>query len=295
MSGESRIRGVAVYLRARRRAGHIRGVLAAMELERFLAAGKAAWPGLPLDDERFVRHVAERETAEGAPLLDHAGDMYLACACAYGVAGAHAAFEQRYGAVIRRAAARKNSGDAFVEEAAQRLREQLFVAAEGLPKIAQYRGRSPLQAWLTLAASRAALMLLRGDARRREATGGGGEALAGAGDQELAFLKQRYAPAFSSALAEAFTQLSNTERTLLELHIVGRASIDELGALYKVGRSTAARWIAAARDKLVEGTRSELRRRLGLSDSEYESLAGLVRSQLDVSVVRLLEGPPKEK
>lgn len=264
----------------------------AEELTQFLAAATTRWPELQLPLAVFVQHVAERSVEGSLPQIAHAADLYLASACAHGIAGAYDAFEQRYAETIRKTIARKQSANAFVEEAAQRLREQLFVAASGLPKIAQYRGRSPLQAWLTLAASRAALIVIRGEARRREVSGGG-EAMAAAASHELAFLKQRYAPEFSAALAAAFATLTDAERTLLELHIVGRVGIDELGALYKVGRSTAARRIAAARTKLVDATRSRLRHKLRLTDSEYDSLAVLVRSQLDVSVVKLLRRTPK--
>jgi RNA polymerase sigma-70 factor (ECF subfamily) len=256
-------------------------------LARFLAAARTAWPALPLDVSVFVQHVAERSIEGRLPPVIHAPDLYLACACAHGVDGAHDAFELRYSEVIARAVSRKSTSAAFVDEATQRLRERLFVSSRGLPKIAEYRGRTPLRAWLTLAASREALMLLRGEARRRETTGGG-DALAVEGSQELALLKRRYAPDFAAALEDAFARLSNKERTILELHIVGRVSIDELSELYKVGRSTAARWLASARTTLVDETRRELRRKLGLTDSEYDSLAALIRSQLDVSVVKLL-------
>src|SRR5947207_3096635 len=59
-------------------------------------AGRLAWPALALDATVAAQHVARH--AEGAePLpIEHAGDLYLACACAHGVAGAAQAFEKRY-------------------------------------------------------------------------------------------------------------------------------------------------------------------------------------------------------
>jgi RNA polymerase sigma-70 factor (ECF subfamily) len=266
------------------------------ELRRFLTTARTSWPTLSLDPNIFVPHVAERCVEGHLPPVIHAGDLYLACACAHGVAGAHEAFEHRYlGEITRaisrtRALSREGPSAAFVDEATQRLREHLFVSPlspQGLPKIAEYRGQAALRAWVTVAASRAALMLLRGEARRRETTGAGDQ-LPVEGSQELVLLRHRYADDFTAALADAFARLSDKERMILELHIVNRLSIDGLGELYKVGRSTAARWIVSARTKLVDETRRELRRKLGLSDSEYDSLAAMIRSQLDVSVVGLL-------
>jgi RNA polymerase sigma-70 factor (ECF subfamily) len=257
------------------------------ELACFLAAACDPWPALPLDASIFVPHVAGRSIEGRLPPATHAADLYLACACAHGIAGALDAFEERYASAITRAVSRKNGSPSFVDEARQRLRERLFVSSRGLPKIAQYRGRTALAAWVTLAASREALMLLRGETRRRETTGGG-DAIALEGSPELALLKRRYVPHFAAAVQNAFAKLSDRERTLLELHIVGGVGIDRLGELYKVGRSTAARWLAAARETLVDQTRRELKHTLRLSDSEYGSLAELVRSQLDISVVKLL-------
>ena len=65
-------------------------------------------------------------------------------------------------------------------------------------------------------------------------------------------------------------------------------SIDEIGALFKVHRSTVARWIAGARQAVLAGARLRLRDELGLSAGEFDSLAGVVRSQLDLSVAKIL-------
>jgi RNA polymerase sigma-70 factor (ECF subfamily) len=72
------------------------------------------------------------------------------------------------------------------------------------------------------------------------------------------------------------------------LHLGERMSIDALGAIYSVDRATAARWLVAARQALVEKTKETLRARLQLSEGECDSLVGLVRSQLDVSILRRL-------
>jgi len=64
-------------------------------------------------------------------------------------------------------------------------------------------------------------------------------------------------------------------------------SMDAVSATYQAPRSTVARWIARARERLLALTREELTARLRLSPDELDSLLRLVGSQLDVSL-RLL-------
>ena len=68
-------------------------------------------------------------------------------------------------------------------------------------------------------------------------------------------------------------------------------SIDQLAAFYRVHRATTARWIEAARQAVLDGTRKELIRRLQLSRSELDSVMRLIGSQLDVSLSRVLKTP----
>jgi RNA polymerase sigma-70 factor, ECF subfamily len=58
--------------------------------------------------------------------------------------------------------------------------------------------------------------------------------------------------------------------------------------LHDVHRSTAARWIAEAREAIVDDTKSLLQARLGSTPSEIQSILTLVKSRLDVSFRRLL-------
>ena len=78
------------------------------------------------------------------------------------------------------------------------------------------------------------------------------------------------------------------ERNLLKQSVLFGATVDDLGALYKVHRATAARWIAAAREHLVEETRQRMIAHLRIGPAEYDSILELIHSQLDVSVSRVL-------
>jgi RNA polymerase sigma-70 factor (ECF subfamily) len=107
-------------------------------------------------------------------------------------------------------------------------------------------------------------------------------------DVDAAYLEARYKPEFEAAVRVAMTRLLPKQRTLLRLHLLDGLTIDVLGVHYKVSRATAARWLAGAREALAEGTRAELVEKLGLTPSQYESLARLLQNRLDVSVASLL-------
>ncbi|MEM1013744.1 MAG: transcriptional regulator, partial [Planctomycetota bacterium] len=57
---------------------------------------------------------------------------------------------------------------------------------------------------------------------------------------------------------------------------------------HDVHRATAARWLVSARETLAKDTQRILRARLHVTQSEIESLHRLVRSDLDVSLCRIL-------
>ncbi|HSD86847.1 MAG TPA: sigma-70 family RNA polymerase sigma factor, partial [Kofleriaceae bacterium] len=146
-----------------------------------------------------------------------------------------------------------------------------------------------LRAWLRAAAVRTAIDLMR--ARRAVPVAPQELADAAAFDPILAGVKQRYRDEFRTAFADASQQLTDRERTLLRYKFVDDLSIDEIGTLYRVHRATVARWLAAIRETLFEGTRSRLMGVLELDELEVDSVLRLIDSQLDVSISALR--PPK--
>lgn len=255
------------------------------------AAGSSAWPGIVLSAPALAAHLGRHATAKAPlPSLDISADLYLACACALGVPGAAAAFERSFAEVIARAIRRVDASPAFVEDAGQEIRARLLVrSGEGPPKIAEYAGRAPLHTWLRTLSVRTALSLRRGKKEHlHEELAPEDDLLIADADPEMGYLKARYQPQFEASIHAALAKLDARERTLLRLHLVEGMSIDALGAHYRVGRSTAARWLASARKALFEHTRAELTALLDLEPSEFESLVALVRSRLDVSARRLL-------
>jgi RNA polymerase sigma-70 factor, ECF subfamily len=250
---------------------------------------RAAWPELDLDEAGFGAHV-ERCLADGGDVSAlHAGDLWLAYGCSIGDDRAVAAFDREVLSQVGLLLGRMQPTPMLVDEVRQALREKLLVAQPGArPRIADYAGRGPLQAWVRVAAVRTALDLLRAGGAR---TGGDVEPddlATDATSPELDYLRERYAPQFKAAFQEALRALDSEQRNVLRLHVVEGLNIDEIGALFKVHRSTVARWIAGARQEVLAGARQRLRAELGLSAGEFDSLAGVVRSQLDLSVANIL-------
>ncbi len=93
---------------------------------------------------------------------------------------------------------------------------------------------------------------------------------------------------FRAALAEAITKLSSEDRNVLRLSLIHGLSIDEVGRIYQIHRSTAARRLARLKDAIAQDTRMYLRAQLGADKKELQSLFRLVQTGLDKSFIRLL-------
>jgi RNA polymerase sigma-70 factor (ECF subfamily) len=253
------------------------------------AAGRAAWPDISLEPEVFARHVA----AAGSPLSPrHAGDLYLACGCAQGIAEALQGIDAKLKSEVARSIARACRSSAAVEEVLQELRVAILVAKDGRPpKIATYAGTARLATWLTTAALRIAQR-----AHRREAANERVDPLAdpllSPIDAELELAKERYRADVEEAIGRALRELAPRQRALLRLHLVEGVTLKRVGHMYHVSRATVARWIADAREAVLAATRQLLRERLGLDDRELESVLRQVRSRLDLSVSALLGPEP---
>jgi RNA polymerase sigma-70 factor (ECF subfamily) len=258
------------------------GVTAAL-----FAAGSAAWPSIAVDSVAFAARAEAQSRAGASVPLEHAADFYLACACAEGSAAAIRALDGILRSETVRSISRIDSSSAFVDEALQTVRVKLI--AGDAPKIAEYVGRSPLRRWLVTVAVRTALNLRRGKENEPRETLESTIGVAVAGGPELALAREKYRAAFEEGLRVSIATLTDHERTLLRMNLVEQIGIDRLARIYGCGRSTAARRLSAARDKLLDGIRTHLRSTLGLTAAEVESLAAVVRSELDVSIARLLD------
>ena len=289
----------AVFLESARNPG---ARIAPADLEQrlhdVLDACRAAWPGLAVPEHAFVRHLADNLPDEGD--LDsrlsrmQCPDLYLACGCAAQDPAALAAFDGILGQTVP-VLQRMRIAASQIDEVVQVLRAKLLVSSDAghPPLIASYAGRGSLLGWVRTAARRTALSLRR---NMDEQIGGDGDErdlkrLPIPADAELDYLRNRYQVEFKQAVESAIATLDAEQLRVLRLHFHDGLSIDRIGALLGVHRATAARWIRATSDAVRSETRRLLHARLGLSTAELDSLAGLVQSQLHLSLSRLLPPP----
>jgi RNA polymerase sigma-70 factor (ECF subfamily) len=267
-----------------------------------VAEGRAAWPDLPLDAKILVQFVAHHLTPDMADAaLDglRPADLYLACACAQGMTAAINAFDRDYMREVDIALARMRIMAPRVADVKQLVRQRLFVGGgtTGAPtsagKIAEYGGRGDLRRWVRSVAVRTCLNDLRKG--KREILVDDDQLIAqhaiSQDDPEVEYMKRTYSNEFKAAFTEALTQLGPREQTLLRYHHVDGLNIDEIGAIYRVHRVTAFRWIEKAKELLVKATLDTLRARLKLPADELDSVLRMIRSQIHLSLIRHLGGP----
>ncbi len=262
-------------------------------LTRVLHQAREAWPGVELDGARFVSHLA-RLLSDEAPPEDveklAITDVYIARAAADGLPSALKAFEARFLPEVDAAVARLKLPPTGLDEVRQLLRQRMLVgSAEAPARLAAYPGTGPLSGWVRAAALWLALDWQRQRSGHVQADDGDLSMLMAPGDDpELAYLKNTYRAEFNASFSAALAALEPRQRNFLRLKYLDGLSIDQLGALYGVHRSTAARWVVGAQEALLQETRRLLTERLRLTRSQLDSVLRLISSQLDVSLSRLL-------
>jgi RNA polymerase sigma-70 factor (ECF subfamily) len=256
-------------------------------LEQAYAAGRAAHPRLVVDREDFAAYLDAR-AGEWGGALAHAPDLYLACACLRRVAHAVDSFVALYLAKLPVYLGRLAKGEDFVAEVRQQLAERLLVGSEDHPPhLGEYAGRGSLEGWVRIAAQRTALNLVRGSGRSASFTEAVERRMVDTGG-DLAVVKERYREPFSRAFTQAASLLGREHKSLLRLHYVEGMSTAQLAALYNTSRRTIVRRVGEACEALLTGVKEYLYATLGIRHDEVDELLGLVRSQLDTSLVRLL-------
>lgn len=268
-------------------------------LQELLATGRAGWPDLPLRDEDFILGLARLcpagQSAQAFLLnINYTEDLFLACACAQGLREALLLFEERY---LRKVAPFLQGRGATLDQAAevaQILWKRLLVAEDGpLPKIATYSGKGSLLSWVYTAAVRVMLNLKRDQKEILPDDGGVAAAAmmpALETNPEMALIKRISSERFKEAFHEALATLPPDLREVMRLHHAEGLDMAQLAQRFSVDRSTVSRWLIKAREHLQRETRRVLKQRMRLTPDEVDSMAGLVRSKLDLSLVRGLGG-----
>ena len=282
---------------SRLRRDNVRGVgdegrTPSSEVRAAAARGRAAWPMLSLSEERFAAHLAqllaERPEVRCAEL--RVADLYLARACVDGDAGALAAFEASFLPAIDGTLQRVRLPREQREDLLQNLRVSLFVSRGAQPgRIAQYHGTGDLRRWLRAIALRDAWRTGK-SVHRELALDDAVLATVGILDEDpaLAGFKEACRAELKHAFVAALETLGPEDRTVLRQYHLDGLTIDELARLYGIHRATAARRVGKARSLLTESVVAGLGERLQIRDRELASVLELVRSQLDLSLDRLL-------
>lgn len=243
----------------------------------------APW-SFTVEPEVFQRFLDER-LAPAAHAAAPLADLFLVCACLGGVTEALQAFDAKLTAECRRIEAR-HRGEVVAADLQQELATRLLTGEH--PRLAEYRGQGPLGAWLAAAGLRLALNARREATRREAREQAPSPAEAPLADPELELLRVRSRDTFNLVFRQALEGLEPRERALLRLHFVDRLGIDKIAQLQNIGRSTAARWLADIRSKLLLGTRERLAAELSLGHSTLDALIPFLQSDLDVSIRAML-------
>lgn len=266
--------------------------LDAMLLE-IVGAAQRDWPTFRVPHDAFVSYLRQRMPDDVPPAVGlrrmHISDLYLACACARGDVQAFAAFDERCLDQLDRLLARMGLDADLGAEVKQAIRSRVLVSDGRPPEILDFSGRGDLRGWVRIMAVRQALR--RMDRARRDVSVEDDELLermVAPGNPELDYAKGIYRKEFKQAFEDALRALPDRERTVLRQQYIDGLTIDELGQLYRVHRSTAARLVARARTLVLEATRAQMMCQLDVQSQDLDSIMRMIRSQIDISL-RVLE------
>jgi RNA polymerase sigma-70 factor (ECF subfamily) len=259
-----------------------------------LAEARLVWPQIELADDDFARAIAARipqERAASRSQLDeaisrlHTADLYLADACARGDPIACTAFAELVGTMIARPVGAIVGTQSAIDDVRQIVCQRLLVAADGAPRIAGYDGTVRLGAWIRVIATRIAIDERRRQGRDRPLEDALVENLRAEDiSPEIGHLKAKYGTQFKAAVEGAVRSLSHRDRGILRFTIEHNLTADEIGRIYDVHRVTVARWLRRIRDALS----AQILRELGVEPAEVASMLRLIRSQISLSIERLL-------
>jgi len=265
----------------------------AVELDALLLdvirGAQRVWPMVALPTEVFVTYLGER-IPPGVPdhlalRQMHTADLYLACACARGDVRAFAAFDDRCLRRLDRVLAKVGIDAITSREIEQDIRSRVLVGDGRPAQIVDYSGRGDLRGWVRVMAVRQVLQRRR--RTRREVVVENDELLqriVTPGNPELDYLKRIYRQEFTRAFEAALRALPAREQTVLRQHHVDGLSVDDLGRLYRMHRSTAARLVIRARMLVLEATRARMMSELGVQPQDLDSIIRMIRSQIEISL-----------
>ncbi len=255
-----------------------------MLLAAYLDSATKAWPRFSIEPEAFARFLGERfahDELDEAPMAD----LYLACAALAHDSSAVTELETR----LRRECERieqRHRGSVNASDLTLELQSRLLVGEK--PRLVEYSGRGSLGGWLAATAVRAGLNARREGDRRRKREVVAEVATPPLADPELEMLRNHSRGVFNEVFREVLLGLDPKERALLRLHVVEGMGLDRIARVQDIGRSTAARWLAQIRAKLLSETRRLLAARLSIGSNTLDELLPVLTSDLDLSIRKVL-------
>jgi RNA polymerase sigma-70 factor (ECF subfamily) len=255
---------------------------------RAYLAGTRKWPGLGgATLENYSGHVKRLGTSED-DLERHGADLYLALVCGSGDPEALRVLFRHFLRPLEEHLARSGFDDVARQDVFQQM--LLHLCAGDSPRILTYAGRAALSSWLRVTAVRFALQTRPPVERRGRRSHDLDTAclLADGVNPERQVATEAARPLMQAALERAVETLPGRDRTLLRLCFVDGLTVDAIGKMYGVHRATAARWIVGIRRRLLKDVEGLLARDVGLHASEFQSWVRLVRSELHLSLSRVL-------
>ncbi|WP_241758014.1 transcriptional regulator [Myxococcus landrumensis] len=276
-------------------ASRLRGHPGAREAVSRALEEAASLQGAAPEPNAFARHLGTQLARSEEPGLAleqlHARDLALALACVEGLTGADARLEKEVLQKLRVPLARIHPSPAFADEVLQALRSNLLMPREDAPpRLLGYAGVGSLLHWVNITAVRLALRMRKahGDESLVEA-----EVLAAhpsPGGLELSFIREDSRAHVRAAFVRAVASLDDEDRELLRLHFVERLSLERMGTLFGLHKSTLSRRLSGVQALLEKRTRRVLSERLSLREEELESLMRAIHGRLDLSLSGLLGG-----
>ena len=191
------------------------------------------------------------------------------------------------------ALARMRIGPPRLADVKQLVRQRLFVGGgtAGTPtsagKITEYGGRGDLRRWVRSVAVRTCLNDLRKGKREILVDDDqliAQHAVVGRRSRGRVHEADVLGRVQGRVLRVRSRSSAPREQTLLRYHHVDGLNIDEIGAIYRVHRVTAFRWLEKAKEQLVRATLETLRARLKLPATELDSVLRMIRSQIHLSL-----------
>jgi RNA polymerase sigma-70 factor (ECF subfamily) len=262
-------------------------------------AARAAFPAIAIGAAELAAELGRRLGEGASPealARCRADQVALMIAAARGEPAAVQEVEAELERELAFAGPRTGARPDQIEDARGVVREILFTDTPGrVAAVRGFAGRGDLAGYLRVIATRELIKIVQRG--RREAPREEADLLAllsTGGDPELSILRAHYREGITACVRDALGKLDDRSRALLRYQLVDGWNVDRVGELYGVHRATAARWIAAARDRLGELIRREVEAQLRVAPAEVDSIIRLVQSRVELSLARLMASGVEE-